>query len=194
MTTRFLKRLPLAVALLTALAGAAQAQSISLLDPTFSAPDLGYANGSWSIGSGTPELVGGLLDLDAGDSVYQSFSVLSTAVYQISFTVSGEGRSRLFLSSDVGLSNFTSPVATSGTVLNEVTDWGSTPVTASYNFNGVAGTSYHLYFSGFGSGVTLDNVAISAPVPEPETYAMMLAGLGALGFMSRRRKAAARLG
>jgi len=29
-----------------------------------------------------------------------------------------------------------------------------------------------------------------APVPEPETYAMMLGGLGLLGFMARRRKAA----
>ncbi|MFA6068077.1 MAG: FxDxF family PEP-CTERM protein [Janthinobacterium sp.] len=27
-----------------------------------------------------------------------------------------------------------------------------------------------------------------APVPEPETYAMMLAGLGILGFLARRRK------
>jgi hypothetical protein len=27
-----------------------------------------------------------------------------------------------------------------------------------------------------------------APVPEPETYAMMLAGLGQLGVMTRRRK------
>jgi hypothetical protein len=28
----------------------------------------------------------------------------------------------------------------------------------------------------------------TTPVPEPETYAMMLAGLGLLGFIARRRK------
>ena len=36
-----------------------------------------------------------------------------------------------------------------------------------------------------------DRVVINVnPVPEPETYAMMLAGLGLLGFMARRKKSA----
>ena len=29
---------------------------------------------------------------------------------------------------------------------------------------------------------------VLSPVPEPETYAMLLAGLGLMGFMTRRRK------
>jgi hypothetical protein len=32
-------------------------------------------------------------------------------------------------------------------------------------------------------------VAVANPVPEPETYALMLGGLGALAFVARRRKA-----
>ena len=33
--------------------------------------------------------------------------------------------------------------------------------------------------------------AVAMPVPEPETFAMLLAGLGALGLMARRRSAQA---
>ena len=40
--------------------------------------------------------------------------------------------------------------------------------------------------SGFTGNVA--SSAIASPIPEPETYAMLLAGLGLLGLMGRRRK------
>lgn len=44
-----------------------------------------------------------------------------------------------------------------------------------------------------GTGITGTNASyggniVALPVPEPETYAMMLAGLAALGFLARRRQ------
>jgi hypothetical protein len=60
--------------------------------------------------------------------------------------------------------------------------------------NNLAAGNYYLQVSGnlvsdqsasFGGAVSL-----AAPVPEPETYGMMLAGLGVLGYLARRRKAA----
>jgi hypothetical protein len=37
-------------------------------------------------------------------------------------------------------------------------------------------------------GASYGGNLVATPVPEPETYAMMLAGLGALGFLARRRR------
>ena len=47
-----------------------------------------------------------------------------------------------------------------------------------------AGSGYQNYPMSFGLQV---NATPTAPVPEPETYAMMLAGLGLIGFTLRRR-------
>lgn len=41
---------------------------------------------------------------------------------------------------------------------------------------------------GYGARTRFDFGPVTTPVPEPETYAMMLAGLGLLGFVARRRK------
>lgn len=38
-------------------------------------------------------------------------------------------------------------------------------------------------------GAVPESVTVQAPVPEPETYGMLLAGLGLVGFMARRRTA-----
>ncbi len=35
---------------------------------------------------------------------------------------------------------------------------------------------------------TVDNLTLAAAVPEPETYALMLAGMGLVGWMARRRR------
>jgi hypothetical protein len=53
----------------------------------------------------------------------------------------------------------------------------SSSVTLSFAGDGNTGSGYSY----------IDNVTISA-IPEPESYAMLLAGLGAIGFMSRRRR------
>ncbi len=38
-------------------------------------------------------------------------------------------------------------------------------------------------------GASFGGAMMLMPVPEPETYGMMLGGLGVLGFLARRRKA-----
>jgi hypothetical protein len=59
-------------------------------------------------------------------------------------------------------------------------------------FNAFAGPGEQItkvMFRSAGNAFETDNHAVMA-VPEPGTYALMLAGLGALGFMAKRRKAA----
>jgi hypothetical protein len=40
-----------------------------------------------------------------------------------------------------------------------------------------------------GGFIGISDVTVNAPVPEPETYAMMIVGLGLMGAIARRRKA-----
>jgi hypothetical protein len=122
----------------------------------------------------------------SGDLLYTSFSVMSSGQYNISFDFQGSGQWGL-----TGATNWT-PEIVAPSMLTASAGWTAAtggPVSL------VAGDSYKIYFGGmvappqFYPTLNLDNVSVSAvsPVPEPESYAMMLAGLGALGLMSRRR-------
>ena len=76
---------------------------------------------------------------------------------------------------------------TGGTLVSSTTFGGdSTSLTA----NSLAAGSYYWVVAGNASG-NLGGIynftTNTAPVPEPETYALMLAGLGLLGFVGKRR-------
>lgn len=59
----------------------------------------------------------------------------------------------------------------------------------SVTFSASGGTP-HAGYSGTGTHFALDSMTVNA-VPEPESWAMMLAGMAALGMIARRRKLAA---
>jgi len=98
---------------------------------------------------------------------------------------------------DAGRANYGSP-----TEIYQVSVGGNVLSTESVNF-GAAWTSKSLTFTTTGNTVLsfagqtnygdstafIDNVSVTDAVPEPETYAMLMAGLGLMGFIARRRKA-----
>lgn len=71
---------------------------------------------------------------------------------------------------------------------------------SSFSFNNLVAGAYQLIISGDVTGINFFGLggpvgylgtfstSVAAPVPEPETYAMMALGLGAVGWVARRRK------
>jgi hypothetical protein len=50
------------------------------------------------------------------------------------------------------------------------------------------GILFHARWTGASDGAESFFIVSTPAIPEPETYAMMLAGLGLLGFVARRRR------
>jgi hypothetical protein len=155
-----------------------------------------FVNG-WTVGNGTVDLVGtgffefypgngNYVDLDGSTSdagvLSRSLTLTGGTTYTATFSLGGSTRGDSNLV-DVGF----------GTSLASFTLLSSDPLASqSLAFTPLSSGSYTLSFANFGGdnlGAILDNVVVSTPaIPEPETYALMLAGLGAVGYASRRRK------
>ncbi|HZT55686.1 MAG TPA: FxDxF family PEP-CTERM protein [Burkholderiaceae bacterium] len=67
---------------------------------------------------------------------------------------------------------------------------GSTFEQYTFSAASLAAGLYTIYVTGTGTAGSAytGNVVITSPVPEPETSALMFAGLGAIGFMTSRRQ------
>ena len=123
--------------------------------------------------------------LGTGSEGFGNFFPLGAPVFSDSFWFSLD--SALTVN---GLSG-SSGISTMGLVLK---DSGGDTVAmdltpASFTFALGAGR-YELNFVGFGAGTSsfYGGVVSTAPIPEPETYALMLAGLGVIGFIGARRR------
>jgi choice-of-anchor C domain-containing protein len=116
--------------------------------------------------------------------------VLHTVIgqtYSLSFDLAGNGAAGAAIK---GLSVNLGPTGTYtfDTTGKTYSNMGWTTYTTQF---AAVSTSTTLSFASMTSGAggpALDNISVSA-VPEPETYALLLAGLGLMGAVARRRKA-----
>lgn len=137
-----------------------------------------------SNGAGTGEYVGWYAVHTLNPLITFSFSGNPT-IDSISIQMDNSGVGGVFAPQSILIdgvnSSFTAPAA--GTV-------GS----VSFTGLGLTGNSHTIQFNQFQgtwtfvSEISFDDGRTVSAVPEPETYAMMLAGLGLLGFAARRRK------
>lgn len=149
----------------------------------------------WTVTDGTVDVVpagggycqgGQCVDLDGSSRdagvLSRSFALTGGTLYTLSFDLSGNKRG--------GTDDVTILFGSSSLVLTGLL--AAQPyATYSLDFTPGADGTFDVSFANAGGdnvGALLDNVAINAGVvPEPGTYALMLAGLAAVGSLARRR-------
>lgn len=184
------------------LASASAAQAVVVFSDDFNADTQGlnytaFVNG-WTVSDGSVDLIGtGFFDLHPGNGNYvdldgstgnagvlsQSLSLTGGVTYTASFSLGGSAR---------GDTNLVDVMF--GTSLANFSLLSADPLaTQTISFTPGSSGNYTLSFANAGGdnlGAILDNVVVSTTaIPEPETYALMLAGLGVVLVAARRRKA-----
>lgn len=191
-----MKKILLASTLLCLGAGA---QAATVFSDNFDTNATGHdaTPAGWTVNSGTVDILGaGFNDYLPGSGAYinlggsagdirvlsHSFAAVAGTRYTLNFDLAGNHRNDAF---DLVAVLF-------GTTLGMYSlakDAGWTHYSLDYTPL-FSGTRY-VRFAAWGNdnqGMLLDNVSVTTPVPEPETYAMILAGLGIIGLMARRRR------
>ena len=128
------------------------------------------------------------LDTNSNNSMYQDVSTLLGTSYYLTFDYSG--REGVAAQSNP-IDAFWNGQSLTHIFSSGIGETGNHWTTVGFYVVGTGGSD-RLSFSASGTsdsyGGSLDNVTLAAAVPEPETYGMMLAGLGLMGFVAKRRK------
>lgn len=126
-------------------------------------------------------------DDQSGDEVFTDFTITALSTGTVSFTWA-------YLNGDVdgsGLDPFGYLLNSQFTKLTVDNDFGAQSGSSSFAVSAGDIFGFRIYATDSSLGSSYASVrGFAAPVPEPETYAMLLAGLGLMGAVARRRKQA----
>lgn len=193
-----MKKILLSLMLTSAIAASASAHASLLFADNFNAETraLNASLTNWTVSNGSIDVIGtgyfnfypekgNFLDLDGSTrnagkiTTHTAFSLNPGITYLLSFDL-GSSKYGDTNSVNVSLGNFSE-------IFTLAPNAGWQQFTRSFTV--LSGMSSNLSFDHAGGdnmGLMLDNVSVTA-VPEAETYALMLAGLGLIGFSVRRR-------
>lgn len=190
------------LAVIGALAAATPAAAVTIVNGSFEAPDFspgqyvyGVAAPGWTFANGagitTNASAWGFNDAPDGDQVAFLQNVSSATQTLTGLTIGQTYTVNFDLSNRPGYSNILVDLSFGGTSIFSLTPTNSW---SSYSATFLASaTTGDLVFStntGFGDhDAGLDNVSISGAVPEPATWAIMIAGFGLTGAALRRHRA-----
>ena len=163
---------------------------------TFTAGSTGLTG--WTIGQDSVDLIntywapsGGSYSLDLSGNydgtISQSFATVIGQTYTVSFDMAAnpDDANDAVKFMQVGLSQ--QPVYSFSSVGHTHSNMGWTTKTFNFVATDTSSTLHFASLQDSAGGVALDNISVTA-VPEPETYAMLLAGLGLMGAVARRRR------
>jgi choice-of-anchor C domain-containing protein len=160
----------------------------------------------WTINSGSIDLIGNYWQAQSGNQsldlsgsaakgvISQAFGTTAGQSYNVSFWLAGNPDDVVKLKTGTVSVGNQSQAFSFNTTGKTHTNMGwiaqSFSFIASGNSSTLTFASNQLNTNGTLSswGPALDNVSVT-PVPEPETYAMLLSGLACIGLIARRRKA-----
>ena len=124
--------------------------------------------------------------------------VNGTEVFAASFNLGGGGTNTILFNPNGATALTTTHGATDSLHDSHQVTWAGGDSRVALPFDLLVGVNTLTFsYSGLPQGVGdegwgVERLGITTPVPEPQSYALLLAGLGAAGLLSRRRKQVAR--